>query len=124
MELGALNIPLAIAIAPQILRPFKGRLILLSPSVFFTGVLLGSGDLLSGVFAALAGWCFTAAAKDSRILIPTMAVSLGASSYISNGLDPVSLARVPILLLPLLISIFLQKPLIEIRAPHKLPIKI
>ncbi len=124
IETACLNAPPLLALLPQMFRIFKGRLVLFSPTMFFSGFLLGSGDPLSGCFAVLAAWIFTAAAQDSRMLLPTMALALGSSIYLINGIDLPSLVRAPVLLTPLMISIFLQKPLIEIRAPHKLPVKI
>lgn len=124
MDLVAMNTPFFLAFVVQMVRVYKGRMVLLAPSLFASGFVMASGEVFTGSFAVLAAWIFAWSARDIRILLPTMALLLGVSDFLVNGRDFVSLGRVPILVIPLVISIFLQKPLIEIRAPHKKRMKI
>ncbi len=120
----ALNAPFFLTLVIQMIRSSKGRLVLLAPSLFATGFVMATGDVFTGCFAVIASWLFAWAARDIRILLPTMAVLLGTSDFLVNGKDLISLGRVPVLIMPFVISIFLQKSLIEIRAPNKIPTKI
>ena len=120
----AMNAPFLIMLVVQMIRFHKGRMVLLAPSLFATGFVLATGEVFTTFFAAISSWLFALAARDVRILLPTMAILLGVSDFLVNGRDIVSLGRAPVLMIPLIIGIFLQKSLIEIRAPHKLAVKI
>jgi hypothetical protein len=124
IALVALNAPLFLTLVVQMIRTSKGRLVLLAPSLFASGFVLATGEVFTGCFAVIASWIFAWAARDIRILLPTMAVLLGVSEFLVNGKDLISLGRAPILMMPFVVGIFLQKSLIEIRAPNKIITKI
>lgn len=120
----AMNFPFFLTLVVQMVRFSKGRMVLLAPSLFASGFVFATGEVFTGSFAVIASWLFAWSARDIRILLPTMGVLLGVSDFLVNGKDIVSLGRAPVLMLPLIIGIFLQKSLIEIRAPHKILTKI
>ena len=95
----------------QIFGVRKKGLFLLAPVFYLNGLTLFLGDYATGGFAIFAGWMFAVAGRNLRLQLPAMAVALPLGGFLLGGINPGSMLNFALVILPLLLSLLLQKSL-------------
>jgi hypothetical protein len=113
LETNALIIRGSILTVGLLLQIFGVRkdLFLLAPVFYLNGISLFLGDYASGGFAVTAGWMFALAGRNLRLQLPVMAVALPLGSFLLGGINSGSMLNFALVILPLLLSLLLQKSL-------------